>query len=195
MIGIEHIEQDASGAPEQSKLLQAIRHFMFGRHEAFEYIYQSTSPQLMLICRRYAANQDEAKDLLQESFIKIYKNLRHFDVNAPFELWAKRIAINTAIDHYRKNLQRSFRSLENVDPADEEEIFVTSDFLRLDIEKVLTAIQELPDGYRIVLNLYVLENKSHREISELLQISESTSRSQLTKARKAIKSRFENESR
>ncbi len=195
MIGIEHIEQSATGNNAENRLMQSIRQFIFGKSGEFEYIYNTTAPELMLICRRYASSHDEAKDILQESYIKIYKNLNKFDINAPFGNWAKRIAINTAIDHYRKNLNKTFRSLGEIDLVDEEEVFVSNDILDYDIEKVMGAIQELPDGYRIILNLYVLENKTHKEIAALLNISESTSRSQLTKARKAIKARFENGSR
>lgn len=196
MIGVEQIEQNANEQHATGKLIQAIRQFVLGHKEAFEFVYHSTAPQLMQICRRYASNHDEAQDILQESYIKIYKSLKNFDLKAPFEPWAKRITINTAIDHYRKNLNLTFRSLGNLDQIeDEEEIFVSNDFLKLDIEKVMAAVQELPVGYRIILNLFVLEHKSHKEIAETLQINESTSRSQLTKARKAIKAKFENESR
>lgn len=195
MIGIEHIEHDKSGNNSENRLVQAVRDFVFGKTEEFEYIYNHTAPALMTLCRRYASNEDEAKDILQESYIKIYKNLNRFDINAPFEGWAKRIAINTAIDHYRRNIKRSFNSIGTMDIAEAEDVYVSNDIMNYDIEKVMIAIQELPDGCRIILNLYVLENKSHKEIGELLGINESTSRSQLTKARKALKERFENESK
>ncbi len=191
MIGAEHITQNTES--NDNRLLVAIRQFIFGKSDAFEIIYNSTAPALMAICRRYASNTDEAKDILQESYIKIYKHLHKFDLKTPFENWAKRIAINTAIDHYRKNIKKTLSALHDIDVMEEEEdLFVSSDILNYDIEKVLLAIQELPDGYRIILNLFVMENKSHREISELLNISESTSRSQLSKARKTLKLKFEN---
>jgi RNA polymerase sigma factor (sigma-70 family) len=195
MMGIENIEQSANGKEPETRLLESIRDFLFGKSEAFGYIYKSTVNELMAICRRYASSHDEAKDILQESYIKIYKNLDKFDISLPFESWAKRIAINTAIDHYRKNIHKTLRSIDNLDIVDEEEVFVSNDILNCNIEKVMEAIQELPDGYRIILNLFVMENKTHREIAELLNINESTSRSQLTKARKTLKSRFENEPR
>lgn len=195
MLGVENIEQASAEGNTESRLLESIRSFLFGRTEAFEYIYNSTFQELMAVCRRYASSRDDAEDILQESYIKIYKNLGKFDTSAPFGGWAKRIVINTAIDHYRRNLSKTFRSIDNFDIEDEEEVFVSNKLLETDIDKVLQAIQELPDGYRIILNLYVLERKTHKEIAELLSISESTSRSQLTKARKTLKARFENESR
>lgn len=193
IISVQNSE-DNSKTP-YSALKESIRTFINGKKDAFEYIYNTTAPQLMAICKRYAANHDEAKDILQESFIKIYKNINKYDLNSPFEGWVKRITINTAIDHYRKNINKTFRVLDNIDLIDEEEVFVSNDILQYDIEKVMEAIQSLPDGYRIILNLYVLENKTHKEISELLGINESTSRSQLTKARKTLKTIFEYESK
>jgi RNA polymerase sigma factor (sigma-70 family) len=195
MIGLENIEQGSTDQPATNRLLESVRSFIFGKSEAFEYIYNTTAPELMAICRRYASNQDEAKDILQETYIKIYKNLDKFDTSFPFLIWAKRIAINTAIDHYRKTIHKTLRSIDNMEIIDEEDIFVSNDILNYDLEKVLSAVQELPTGYRIILNLYVLENKSHGEIAELLNISESTSRSQLTKARKTLKARFNYDSR
>ena len=194
MIGVENIEQSANGKDAETRLLNSIKDFLFGKNDAFEYIYNSTVNDLMAICRRYAASHDDAKDILQESYIKIYRNLGKFDIKVPFDGWAKRIAINTAIDHYRRNIHKTIRSIDNFDIVDEEEVFVSSELLNCNIGKVMQAIQELPDGYRIILNLFVMEKKSHKEIAEILNISESTSRSQLTKARKTLKARFENES-
>jgi len=173
----------------ENKLIMAIKHFVFGKTEAFEFIYNATAPKIMTLCKRYASNSDEAKDILQETYIKIYQNLKRFDVNSNFEAWAKRIAINTAIDHYRKNIKNTISLNEEIEQI-EEEVFVSKDLLKYDVNIVLSAIQKLPDGYRLILNLYVLENKTHKEIAELLNINESTSRSQLTKARKTLKSMF-----
>lgn len=192
MIDIKHIDQTNNLEKGDGQLIEAIRSFVFGNNDAFAYIYKVTVSQIMAVCRRYAANDDEAKDILQESYIKIYKSITKFDVNSPFESWAKRIAINTAIDHYRRKLKNAFQLNENFDRAEEEEVMVSNDILNYDFEKVMLAIQELPDGYRIILNLFVLENKSHKEIAELLGIAESTSRSQLTKARKTLKAKFDN---
>lgn len=193
MIDVKHIDQTTNANGVDSKLLDAIRSFIFGNSDAFAYIYKATVSQIMAVCRRYAANDDEAKDILQESYIKIYKSINKFDSNFPFESWAKRIAINTAIDHYRRNLNKAFQLNENFDRAEEEEIMVSNDILNYDFEKVMLAIQELPDGYRIILNLFVLENKSHKEIADILGIAESTSRSQLTKARRTLKIKFESD--
>jgi RNA polymerase sigma factor (sigma-70 family) len=195
MSGVENIEQSPTEQPATNRLLESVRNFIFGKSEAFEYIYKTTAPALMAICRRYASSQDDAKDILQETYIKIYKNLDKFDNSFSFENWAKRIAINTAIDHYRKNIHKTLRSIDGMDMVEEEDIFVSSDILEYDLDTVMVAVQELPDGYRIILNLFVLENKSHREIAELLNITESTSRSQLTKARKSLKARFDYDKR
>lgn len=192
MIGIEDIEQASKEDNSVNRLLESIKSFLFGKREAFEYIYNSTSAELLAVSKRYASNNDEAKDILQESYIKIYKNLDKYDLNSPFKAWAKRIVMNTAIDHYRKSLGKSFKSMDNIEVVDED-VYVDNELLNCDIDMVMQAIQELPDGYRIIINLYVLESKSHKEISEMLNISEGTSRSQLFKARKSLKAKFENE--
>lgn len=189
MISLNHIESNMSERSPENKLIMAIKHFVFGKTEAFEFIYNATAPKIMTLCKRYASNSDEAKDILQETYIKIYQNLKRFDVNSNFEAWAKRIAINTAIDHYRKNIKNTISLNEEIEQI-EEEVFVSKDLLKYDVNIVLSAIQKLPDGYRLILNLYVLENKTHKEIAELLNINESTSRSQLTKARQTLKSMF-----
>lgn len=190
MISLNHIETNMSEFSPENKLILSIKHFIFGKTEAFEYIYNATAPKIMTLCKRYASNADEAKDILQETYIKIYQNLKRFDVNSNFDVWAKKIAINTAIDHYRKNINKHISINEDMEQIEDEELFVSKDLLQYDVNKVISAIQNLPDGYRIILNLYVLENKSHKEIAELLNINESTSRSQLTKARKTLKSMF-----
>jgi len=195
MIGTDNIEQTSNGNHADERLFRSVREFLFGDTDAFEYIYNSTVAELMGVCRRYTSGDDEAKDILQETYIKIYKNLGKYDTGTPFAGWAKRIAINTAIDHYRKQIHKTLRSIDGIDAAEDDEVYVKNDVLNYDVELVLQAVQELPDGYRIILNLYVLEHKTHKEIAEMLNISESTSRSQLSKARRTLKARFEHESK
>lgn len=191
MNSIDHSEHLLNSKSVDKKLLQSIYDFVFGRTEAFEYIYQQTVSSLMAVCRRYASTEDEAKDILQESYIKIYKNLPKFDASQTFDAWTKRIAVNTAIDHYRKNIKLTFSSIDHLESDIEDEVFISNKALEYDIELVIKAISELPDGYRIILNLFVFEQKSHKDIAQLLNITESTSRSQLTKARKFLKAKFE----
>jgi len=174
-------------------LKAATQSFVSGKSEAFETIYNQLAPKLMAICKRYSNDNDEAKDLMQESFIKIYKNLNKVENNKQIESWAKRIAINTCIDYYRSAVKTEFLKIQDIDLVEEESVFVEKDILNYDIEIVFAAIQNMPTGYRIVLNLFVFDKKSHTEIAEILKITSSSSRSQLTKARKFLKSFLSNE--
>jgi len=144
------------------------------------------SSAMYSICLRYTKNTDEAADILQDAFIKIYEKRKSF--NPKFELasWIKRIVINTAIDHYKKNKKMILIEDNNYFEAETNhtiEIDSTED-IKL---KLLSTLQLLPEGYRTVFNLYVLDNLTHQEISEFLNISVNTSKSQLSRARKMLK--------
>jgi len=143
-------------------------------------LFDILAPRMYAICLRYAQNNDEAKDILQEGFIKVFANLNKFEHKGSFEGWIKRIFINTSIEFYRKNQKHSV--LDKLEPYNEKGI--ESDVLSLlkhaDLMKL---VQCLPNGYRTVFNLFVMEGYSHDEISKMLNISENTSKSQLHKAR------------
>ena len=143
---------------------------------------------------RYAKNKDEAEDILQEGFIKVFSNLKKFRGEGSFEGWIKRIMVNTAINHYQRNLKHYFHNqLEDIQEAIGE--FNDEDFHpddNISRKKLLSLIQELPEGYRFVFNLYVFEDYSHKEIAETLNISVNTSKTQLFKARKWLMKRVEN---
>ena len=137
----------------------------------------------MTVCLRYARNRAEAEDLLQDSFIKIFDNIRQFEGKGAFEGWIRRIVVNTALKNISKlSFQRESIGIENT-----VETAVAPSVLSLMTEQeLLNLIAKLPTGYRTVFNLFVLEDMSHREISEALGIEESTSRSQLVKARNML---------
>jgi len=133
------------------------------------------------VCLRYSNNSEDAQDLLQEGFIKVYRNLHRFRAEGSFEGWVRRVFVNSSIEHFRK------KSIQLANVSEKEEGNIeNSDISALDTlaEKDLIAlIQELSPGYRTVFNLYVVEGYSHREIGEELGISEGTSKSQLARAR------------
>ncbi len=143
-------------------------------------LYDVMSPKVFAICLRYADSYHTAEDLLQEGFIKVYKYIKNFRGDGSFEGWVKRIFVNTAIEHYRKKARMyPIVNLENVDY--ELKVEQIADTLELqDLQKL---ISRLSPGYKTVFNLYVVEGYSHREIGELLSISEGTSKSQLARAR------------
>ncbi len=146
-----------------------------------EELYKRFAPKMYAVCLRYANNADDAQDLLQEGFIKVFKNLHRFRAEGSFEGWVRRVFVNSSIEHFRK------KSAKLATVSDKEESTIEdSDITALDslAEKdIINLIQELSPGYRTVFNLYVIEGYAHKEIGELLGISEGTSKSQLARAK------------
>ena len=139
--------------------------------------------KMTTVCRRYARRSVEAEDILQDAFIRIFDHIRQFEFKGSLEGWIRRIVVNTALKNYSK---LSFQN-ENTGLAEIEEGFDNPDvFSALHEEYLLHLISRLPDGYRLVFNLAAIEGYSHKEIAETLGIEESTSRSQLTKARRFL---------
>jgi len=157
-----------------------------------EALYKRFYGKMMGVCLRYAKNRDEASDMLQEGFIKVFTSLRNFSFKGSFEGWVRRIVVNTAVDHLRRNKHEYMivstvyaREGDVPDPAEE----VEEDNLlnNLSEEEILNAVSQLSPAYRTVFNLYVMENFPHKEIADQLGISEGTSKSNLAKARFQLK--------
>jgi len=137
----------------------------------------------MGICRRYAHQSDEASDILNEGFLKVFNHIERYDGSKPFKSWIGKIITNTAIDHYRVNLK--FAKQEDVDHYDH----VGDDaaiYGELAYDDLLAMVRSLSPAYRTVFNLYAIDGYSHNEIAELLGITTSTSKSNLHKARKKL---------
>lgn len=146
-------------------------------------LYDRFAPKMLVVCSRYARHQMEAEDILQEGFIKIFDHIQQFKNKGSFEGWIRRIMINTALKNYKKSsYQKEKIGLEDYDV----EIDYPDAVSRISEKELLKMLESLPDGYRVVFNLYAIEGFSHKEIGEKLGINESTSRSQLVKARKAL---------
>jgi RNA polymerase sigma-70 factor (ECF subfamily) len=143
-------------------------------------LFDTFAPTMYAICYRYAGNSDQAKDLLQDGFIKVFTKLGEFKFEGSFEGWMKRIFINHALEYLRKENRQP--DMINVDDAHNISAEVSS-FTNIDTRQILSLIQKLPTGYRTVINLYIIEGYSHKEIAEMLGITESTSKTQLFKAR------------
>lgn len=145
-----------------------------------ELLYKKFSPKMYAICLRYAGNADDAQDLLQDGFIKVYKNLEKFRHEGSFEGWMRRVFVNTSIEHFRRKVNLNSIT-ENEEKGIEDSTWNVLDSLA---EKdIIQLIQELSNGYRTVFNLYVVEGYSHKEIGDMLGISEGTSKSQLARAK------------
>jgi RNA polymerase sigma factor (sigma-70 family) len=154
-------------------------------------LYEQFYSKMLGVCLRYSKTSDEAKDILHEAFLKVFNSLRNFNASGSFEGWIRRIMVNTAIDHLRKNKQNYlivstvYANEKLANMADE----VSDDdlVLQIDKEEILKAVQELTPAYRTVFNLYVIEEYTHKEIAEMLDISEGTSKSNLSKAKFNLK--------
>lgn len=150
----------------------------------------------MGVCLRFSRNRADAEDMLQEGFIKIYKARKTFDIESGFSFytWAKRIMINNGINYCKKNYRYVF-SDNDLEIADPDSINRSTEGYKSELviteAKLLKMVQELPDGYRTIFNLYVFENLTHFEISEYLAISPNTSKSQLSRARKILQKKIE----
>jgi len=152
--------------------------------EAQEALYKEYYGKMMGVCLRYSNNQEDALDILHEGFIKVFKNIGKYQLGTSLSAWMRRIMVNTAIDFYRKNVRRRTEDLETAYSISSN----APDALSQVTEKeILAAIQTLSPAYRSVFNLYVIEGFSHKEIADQLGITESTSRSNLVKARHKLK--------
>lgn len=155
--------------------------------KAQETLYKRYSGTLFSICLKYSPNYAEAEDNLQDAFLTIFKRIEQFKGKGSFEGWIKRITVNTALQKYRK--QRVFDISDDSQIPDEVDVQVDNKNIPLDF--LLKIIQELPDRYRLVFNLYVLDGYSHKEIAEMLRISDGTSKSNLARARMILKTKVE----
>lgn len=153
---------------------------MKGDRRMQEELYRRFSPRMYAVCLRYAGNTEEAEDILQEGFIKVFKKLDSFRSEGSFEGWVRRIFVNTAIEHFRRK-----RYLMPVTEKEENTIEgkFTSVLDELGVKDIMALVQELSPGYRTVFNMYVVEGYTHKEIADMLGISEGTSKSQLSRAK------------
>ena len=157
-------------------------------------LFSILAPKLKGICYRYCGNSFDSEDLLQETFIIIFTKLNTYRDEGSFEGWAKRIAVNTSLNWLKKNkvilqMQELNNRMEPEDDLDEENM------ADVHSEELVNHIAVLPDGYRTILNLFAIEGFSHKQIAEQLGISESTSRSQYARAKKALQHLFMKEKR
>ncbi len=154
--------------------------------KAQEQLYQLYASKLFAVCLKYSRNYIEAQDNLQDGFLLIFNKIEQFSFKGSFEGWLKRVMINHVLQQYRT---QTFLSLVNENIPDDVEIEMDDDELSLDF--LLKIIQELPDRYRLVFNLYVMDDYSHAEIAEMLSINIGTSKSNLSRARIILKEKIE----
>ena len=151
-----------------------------GNRRMQEELYRRFSPRMYAVCLRYAGNAEEAEDILQEGFIKVFNKMSSYRGDGSFEGWIRRVFVNTAIEHFRKKtyLQPISETEENT--IEGKYLSVLDHLAEKDI---IQLVQQLSPGYRTVFNMYVIEGYTHRQIAEILEISEGTSKSQLSRAK------------
>jgi RNA polymerase sigma-70 factor (ECF subfamily) len=177
--------------------LSLIKDVLKNRSKALEELYDRYAPALLSLCYRYAGNIQDAEDILHDGFLKIIKSLPDFQPRpgGSLEAWMKRIMTNTALNFIRdhaknRNLLDIDRIQHTVKMSDDEPADFDLAHLPVSQDQVMQMIAELPAGYRTVFNLYVFEDVSHKEICEKLNCTESTSKSQLSKARALLRARI-----
>lgn len=188
--GVQPIEGDASKADASAKMKKehelaeaCARGEQYAQHELFRLYNQ----KMMAVCRVYAANGDDAKDILMDGYVKILTNIKNFRQESSLETWMNRVMANTAVDHLRKKSKVNNRvdvaELEGK-AADEDEDFFAQ--INISNDEILALVQKLPDGYRLVFCMYALEQNTHKDIAARLGISIGTSKSQYARARRVL---------
>lgn len=155
-----------------------------GERKAQELLYKQLASKMMGVCMRYATDRMEAEDMLQNGFIRVFQKINDYRGEGSFEGWVRRIMVHSSIEYYRKH-HRMMQAVD-MDEIDEPSANPLA-AARLDANDLIALIQQLAPGYRIVFNLYAIEGYSHREIGEIVGITEGASKSQLSRARAILK--------
>ena len=167
---------------------EIIQECIDGNATAQSKFYKMFANKMLGVCLRYCNSVDDAKDVMQEGFVKVFTTLHKFKGNSSVTTWITRIMMNTAIDNFRKNKKlqftESFEKYSNEATDFEDNIEVLNE--PLSVDELMGLVQQLPTGYRLVFNMYAIDEMSHRDIASHLGISEGTSKSQLARARKQL---------
>lgn len=176
-----HTAEDVPATHEEADMIAGC---LAEERWAQKQLYEKHYGKMMGICLRYSNNSEDAKDILNEGFIKAFRYLHRYQIGTSLEGWIRRIMINTSIDFYRKAIRHRTEDIEYASSAPATGEDAISSY---SAKEILSVIQTLPPSYRAVFNLYAIEGFSHKEVAEQLGISESTSRSNLVKARTKLK--------
>jgi len=168
-----------------------IRECIVGNRDAQFRLYQNYAKAMFNICYRITNNYNDAEDALQEAFVKVFNNISEFEGRSSFGSWCKKIVVNTALNQIKKKKVK-IKYVEEMDPEIVEHN-ESDENIYLNVDRVKKAVQKLPDGFRIVFSLYLLEGYDHMEIAQILNISESTSKSQYNRAKKRLKELLKDE--
>ncbi|PIB33937.1 RNA polymerase subunit sigma-24 [Reichenbachiella sp. 5M10] len=159
-----------------------------GERHAQEALYKQYASQMYVVCLRYTRAQQEAEDILQESFIKVFKDLKSFKRNSSLFYWIKRVVINTALNYQRSKLYLyPMVDVEEMKNTQSNEAKLSE----YSMDELLQMIQTLPQSSQVIFNLYAIEGYKHKEIAEMLEISEGTSKSQFARARQLLQNKMQ----
>lgn len=177
---------------EDKQLQQLIKGCLEGDRKAQQAVYKLLYGKMKVVCMRYTRDTDQALDVLQEGFIKVFQNMERYSGAGSFEGWVRRIMVNLSIDRFRKQkndflLLNGSTSIEDYEDVVEDESDVESVDYDFTPEQILEAMQQLSPAYKTVFNLYVFENYTHQDIAEALSISIGTSKSNFAKAKRNMK--------
>ena len=160
-----------------------------GNAKAQRMLFDKFAGKMMTVCLRYAKNTDQAEDVLQDGFVKVFMKLSDFKKEGSLEGWIRRIMVNTALDQIRKEVKfKGDLDIEDVGYKLENNAFIEEEMMAEDLMKLVRA---MPDGYRIVFNMFAIEGYSHAEIASTLGVTENTSKSQYSRARAYLRERLE----
>jgi RNA polymerase sigma factor (sigma-70 family) len=166
-----------------------IKECVKGNPKAQRMLFDKFAPKMMTVCLRYVKDTFEAEDVLQEGFIKLFNKISEYKMEGSLEGWVRRIMVNTALDSIRKNKKFQLDSvIDDIEFKLTDSISATDELQAEDLMKI---IQKMPDGYRMVFNMFAIEGYSHKEIGEMLGISENTSKSQFSRAKSYLKTLLE----
>ncbi len=168
---------------------ELVKQCLAGIPSAQKMLYDKFSPKMLGVCYRYMHSMQEAEDVLQETFIKVFKHLKDFKNEGSLEGWVRRITVNTALNHIKKN-KRIAQELE-IDNAHQLQSNVQVDLSNYDTKLLMDIMHKMPDGYKVIMNLFAIEGYSHKEIADQLGIAEGTSRSQFLRAKIYFKKSLE----
>ena len=171
---------------QASHIQELVNRCLQGDRLAYYGLYKVYHRGMYNIGFRIVRNQEEAEDVLQEAFVSAFRNLRHYRSESTFGAWLKRIVVNKAINQLKKKKMERFPDDDRWDVKEEEAVDEFEGF-PFTVETVKKAIDQLPEGYRLVLSLYLMEGYDHSEIGEILGITESTSKSQLNRSKKKLR--------
>lgn len=170
--------------PEQHLILACKQGKLWARKE----VYEQYAPSMMALCRRYVPDTEDAKDVLQEGFIKVFTEIGKYSGRGSFGGWVRKIFVNTSLDYIRKKSRLTQKELRM--DVEMEQMYVNLyDIEEVSADDLMECISTLPDTYRTVFNLYAVEGYSHREIAAMLNIAESTSRSSFYRGRQLLQER------